>query len=66
MTDDVTQILNSEGCTLSLPAGENRTFIMKDDPNDSKKIFLLLKLGGQMMLIGHCERSELKRVTRGL
>ena len=66
MTDEVAVIINAEGCTLSLPAGENRTFIMKDDPNDSKKVYLLLKLGTQMMLIGQCERTELKRVTRGL
>ncbi len=66
MSDEVNHIINSDGCTLSLPAGDNRTFIMKDDPNDGKKVFLLLKLGSQMMLIGHCERSELKRVTRGL
>ena len=66
MSDEVNHIINAEGCTLSLPAGDNRIFIMKDDPNDGKKVFLLLKLGSQMMLIGHCERSELKRVTRGL
>ena len=66
MNDDVREILASDGCTLSVPAGDAREFIIKDHEDDSKKVYLLLKAGSQIMLMGICQRSELKRVTRGL
>lgn len=66
MTDEVTQILAGEGCTLSVPAGDSREFIIKDHEDDSKRVYILLKAGNQIMLMGVCQRAELKRVTRGL
>jgi hypothetical protein len=66
MTEDVKQILAAGGCTLSLPAGESREFIIKDHETDNKQVYLLLKAGTQIMLMGVCQRAELKRVTRGL
>ena len=45
MNDDVRQILASDGCTLSVPAGNSREFIIKDHEDDSKKVYLLLKAG---------------------
>jgi len=66
MNDDVKEILAADGCTLSVPAGESREFIIKDHESDPKQVYLLLKAGNQIMLMGVCMRSELKRVTRGL
>jgi len=66
MNDDVRQILASDGCTLSVPAGESRELIVKDHESDNKQVYLLLKAGSQVMLMGVCQRAELKRVMRGL
>jgi len=66
MNEDVREILAADGCTLSVPAGESRELIIKDHERDSKQVYILLKAGSQVMLMGICERSLLKRVTRGL
>ena len=66
MNEEVKDILSADGCTLSVPAGESREFIIKDHESDPKQVYLLLKAGNQIMLMGICQRAELKRVTRGL
>ena len=67
--DDILQTLMDSGSPeIAVPAGNNRVLIYKDDPDDKGKVYCLLQLSesGKVMVIGHIQKADMKRVGRSL
>ena len=68
MDDILSKIMDSGSPEISIPAGPQRVIIFKDDPEESGKVYCLLQLSenNKIMVIGHMNKSEVKRIGRSL
>ena len=68
MDDILTKIMDSGSPEISIPAGPQRVIIFKDDPEESGKVYCLLQLtdNHKIMVIGHMNKSDVKRIGRSL
>jgi len=68
MDDILTKIMDSGSPEISIPAGPQRVIIFKDDPEESGKVYCLLQLtdNNKIMVIGHMNKSDVKRIGRSL
>jgi len=60
--------MDSGSPEISIPSGPNRIIIFKDDPDEKGKVYVLLNITdtNKLMVIGHVQKSDLKRVGRSL
>ena len=68
MDDILSKIMESGSPEISIPAGPQRVIIFKDDPEESGKVYCLLQLtdNNKIMVIGHMNKSDVKRIGRSL
>ena len=68
MDDILTKIMDSGSPEISIPAGPNRVIIFKDDPEEKGKVYCLLQLtdNNKIMVIGHMNKSGVKRIGRSM
>lgn len=68
MDEILRKLMDSGSPEISIPSGPNRIIIFKDDPDEKGKVYVLLNITdtNKLMVIGHVQKSDLKRVGRSL
>jgi len=68
MDDNLNKIMDSKSSEISVPSGPNRVLIFKDDPEEKSKVYCLLQLTdtSKIMVIGHMNKSDVKRIGRSM
>jgi hypothetical protein len=68
MDDILSKIMDSGSPEISIPSGPQRVIIFKDDPEEKSKVYCLLQLSdtNKIMVIGHMNKSDVKRIGRSM
>ena len=68
MDDILSKIMDSGSPEISIPSGQQRVIIFKDDPEEKSKVYCLLPLSdtNKIMVIGHMNKRDVKRIGRSM